>query len=690
MKLVRVGAAVLNQVPLDWDGNEARIRDVLVRGRDAAVAVLCLPELCISGYGCEDAFQSPSTLHESWRMLQELLPDTRGFVATLGLPVLHHGSLFNTVAVCCDGKLLGLVAKRNLAGDGLHYEPRWFKAWPSGVVDRYRLPGGGTVPIGDLLFDCGGIRIGLEVCEDAWVAQRPGAALAGRGIDLILNPSASHFAFDKNQVRERFVIEGSRAFAVTYVYANLLGNEAGRAIYDGGALIATGGKMVARGKRFSFEDVGLTTVTVDIEATRVMQARTASYTPRFDDEDDLVSAPFQAPAVGLGRGRGVGGDAESELASPEAWEKVGHVKEEEFTRAVTLALLDYLRKSRSRGFVVSLSGGADSAAVSALVALMVERSLDELGRAGLERKLGYLGQGWLEAATAGVDPADRDATAKALVGGILTCAYQATENSGDVTRSAARAVAEALGATYYELDVEDLVRGYRERVEQALGRALSWQRDDLALQNIQARVRGPSVWMLANITGGLLLATSNRSEAAVGYATMDGDTCGGISPIAGIDKAFLREWLRWLETTGPHDLGPVPALSAVNAQQPTAELRPPEYAQTDEGDLMPYPVLDAIERAAIRDKHGPAEVYSLMVSQYADRSPREVLGWVERFFRLWSRNQWKRERYAPSFHVDDESLDPKTWCRFPILSGGFARELRELREAVERELGDGA
>ena len=76
-----------------------------------------------------------------------------------------------------------------------------------------------------------------------------------------------------------------------------------------------------------------------------------------------------------------------------------------------------------------------------------------------------------------------------------------------------------------------------------------------------------------------------------------------------------------------------------------------------------------------------------MRSQYVDRPAMEVLGWVERFFRLWSRNQWKRERYAPSFHVDDRGLDPRTWCRFPILSGGFARELRELRARVEAEEG---
>jgi NAD+ synthase (glutamine-hydrolysing) len=175
------------------------------------------------------------------------------------------------------------------------------------------------------------------------------------------------------------------------------------------------------------------------------------------------------------------------------------------------------------------------------------------------------------------------------------------------------------------------------------------------------------------------LTTSNRSEAAVGYATMDGDTCGGLAPIAGIDKAFLLDWLRWMEQTGPVGLEPLAFLSVVNTQQPTAELRPPEADQTDEGDLMPYRVLDAIERAAIRDKKMPIEVFETVAPQFAD-VPTELLAvWVEKFFRLWCRNQWKRERYAPSFHVDDENLDPKTWCRFPILNGGYERELAQLR-----------
>jgi NAD+ synthase (glutamine-hydrolysing) len=97
---------------------------------------------------------------------------------------------------------------------------------------------------------------------------------------------------------------------------------------------------------------------------------------------------------------------------------------------------------------------------------------------------------------------------------------------------------------------------------------------------------------------------------------------------------------------------------------------------------MPYDVLDAVERFAVRDKQTPLEAWQRLRVDFPQHTPKQLAVWTERFFRLWSRNQWKRERYAPSFHVDDENLDPKTWCRFPILSGGFARELAELRAAA--------
>ncbi len=656
MKLVRVAAGVLNQTPLDWQRNCDNIIQAIQQARENQIGILCLPELCITGYGCEDAFHGRGILKTSQEVLAEIVKQTEGIAVSVGLPMMYAGGLFNTAALLCDGKIVGVAAKQHLAGDGIHYEPRWFKRWPDGIRGDIEILGQ-NYPIGDLLFDCGGIKIGFEICEDAWVGTRPGSSLASRGADVILNPSASHFAFDKHAVRRRIVVNGSQAFHVVYVYANLVGNEAGRAVYDGDAMIASGGKLLKTGRRFAYQDVLLTEATVDIESNRMSRLRTGSFEPDLDgDESDIVRCEFKYPEVSPVVQENVRED----------WETSEDIKFEEFTRSVSLALFDYMVKSRSRGVVVSLSGGVDSASVIVLARKMLELALADLQIEGLRERIGYVGL------------QDNDCSIEQLSAELLTTVYQATGNSSDTTRKAASGLAAAIHTRHYEFDVDALVNDYVSMVSQSIGRELTWEQDDIALQNIQARVRSPGVWMLSNLFNALLLTISNRSEAAVGYATMDGDTSGGLAPIAGIDKAFLRRWLHWMEIEGPSGLAPIPELSAINCQSPTAELRPQDSCQTDEDDLMPYDKLDEIERLAIRDKRTPVEVFIKMSGTYPEIDRQVLAQWVEKFFRLFTRNQWKRERYAPSFHLDDENLDPKTWCRYPILSGGRQRELEEM------------
>jgi len=654
MRWIKLAAATLNQTPLDWEGNVARARAAIDAASARGVQVLCLPELAVTAYGCEDAFHGVAHSERAMRHLVRLAEGVGDMLVVIGAPVRLQSGLYNCAAFLARGRVHGFVGKQHLAGDGVHYEPRWFRPWPAERVRTVEVDGR-EVPIGDLVFRVGDVRVGSEICEDAWVPNRPGVRLARAGVDVIAGPSASHFSFGKSRVRERIVAEGSRAFGCAYLFSNALGNEAGRTIFDGQRLVCAAGDVLARGELFTFAEWRLESAVVDLDLLRMKRDRTASLRPD-DDGVHFVDVDLQLR------------DAEEPPTRPAGalagWEGGAHVKEEEFARAVALGLFDYLRKSRSRGFVVSLSGGADSSAVSVLSALAYRFAVRELGIDELRRRAPFIP--WDDAS---------------WCGGLIDTVYQASANSGDVTRNAARAVGEGIGARHSEWTIEDMVRGYRALVEGTLARALNWKDDDIALQNIQARVRSPGAWMLANVRGALLLSTSNRSEAAVGYATMDGDTSGSIAPIAGIDKNYLRAWLRWMARTGPDGIGPLPCLEPVIAQAPTAELRPQESKQTDEADLMPYDLLDAIERLAIRDRMEPGEVLATLRGEWAARvgGDEALRAYVAKFFALWCRNQWKRERYAPSFHLDDENLDPKTWCRFPILSGGYAEELRELK-----------
>lgn len=657
MRRIHLAAVTVNQTPLAWSKNKENILRGLEAAKQRGAQFICFPELCLSGYGCEDAFFSRNTVAQAERMLLELLPFTSNVMVAVGLPVFAGNNLYNAVAVIANEHILGFALKQHLAGDGIHYEPRWFKPWAAGEIGEV-LVDEVSYPAGDIVFECDGVKYGFEICEDAWVSRRVGMSLADRGADIIFNPSASHFAFYKRDIRRRIVLEGSRAFGVSYVHVNLLGNEAGRAIYDGSAIIASTGQKIAEGRRFSFADFQVTDAVIDLDRDRLARYSRFDAVQSAAGTNGVVVSDFtpmreaQSPVT--------------VLKSSESWENSPNLKEEEFSRAVTLGLFDYLRKSHSKGFVVSLSGGADSSAISCLVFLMVKFATAEHG---LQQTLERLGRAELSKNVSDIPSAVRS---------LLLCVYQRTKNSGEVTQKAAEKVAQTIGAEFFNVDVEPIAQLYRQLAESTENRKLTWESDDVSLQNIQARTRGPFVWFLANLRSSLLLATSNRSEAAVGYATMDGDTCGGLSPIAGIDKDFLRRWLRWMEASGPDGLSSIPELAVINSQAPTAELRPGEAKQTDEADLMPYPILDIIERWAIRDKRSPKEVLALLVDRNKEVPEEQLRTWVKRFFVLWSRNQWKRERYAPSFHLDDENLDPKTWCRFPILSGGYEDELKDL------------
>lgn len=614
MSILKIACATVNQTPLDWTGNLDHIKQAIIKAKSLNVEFVCFPELAITGYGSEDLFLSYWYPQKAIGQLAHLLPYSEGITIAVGLPVRIQEKVYNCVAVLEDQKILGFVAKQFMAIDGVHYEFRWFTPWEHGKVIQFEFQGN-QIPFGDLVLEKNGIKYGFEICEDAWRGDvRPGYRLSEREVDLIFNPSASHFAMGKSILREQLVNESSKLFDATYFYVNLLGNEAGRMIFDGEILASKNGKLILKNELLSFED---------------FQVLVFDYDKEKEEYPEIKST---------------------------------HDKNEEFVKASALALFDYLRKSKSKGFVLSLSGGADSSTIAVLVSEMVRRGVEELGIAHFLQKSGL-----------SFIPSTNNPV-KEITGKLLTTAYQASDNSSFVTFQSAKFLAESIGAEFLHWEISDEVKSYTEKIEKAIGRKLSWKEDDIALQNIQARTRSPIIWMLANIKNALLLSTSNRSEGDVGYTTMDGDTSGSISPIAGVDKHFVIQWLRWAEIELDY-----PGLTKVNGLQPTAELRPSENQQTDETDLMPYSLIVEIERLAIRDKRSPLDIF-LILKEELNVENELLKRYIKKFFRLWSRNQWKRERLAPSFHLDEFNVDPKTWYRFPILSAGYAEELKELDE----------
>lgn len=671
-----VAVASLNQTVGDWSGNEARALEAIAAAREAGVRLLLFPEMSISGYSMGDRVLRTGTVERSWDRLLRLAGESKGMAIAAGLPLLFEGVLYNAMGFLADGKLAGLVAKENLAVGDVEYENRYFAPWPHGRLVEYRGGDGVTAPLGTQMFDLPGLGIiGFEICEDAWKGIRPGSTYALAGAEIILNPSASWFTIGKHRVRRRMVEQISREDHCVYLYSSLLGCDATRLIFDGSLFIAMNGKTLAEGNRFVFtRDWELVHQLVDLSELRHIRMEEGSWRDQlgraragdFGKAPSLVRltgdysteetapppAPYWIPPEAPHPDPSLRYLEPNELGGREIAEHdLNHL---ELELALALALRDYVRKSGIKTLCLALSGGRDSAMVALLVARMYKYWYPELSKDDLRR----------------------------LVGEKFVCAYMATENSGEATHDAALAVAREIGAKFLDGQIQEALDSAHETVEAMTGETLSWSesRHDLTLQNIQARLRGMLIWTIANMHNALLLVTSNKSEAAVGYTTMDGDSSGGLAPIADVPKSLVKLYLAWARQF--HRLE---GFERVDVMEATAELRPPGRAQTDESDLMPFPVLDQLMFAFVQLGLDPVEMFRrlwpAMRSMYGGDAAA-FAAHIKKFVRLFCFAQWKRERFAISFRVTAFDLDPKTGFRFPPVQAPFTEELAELDRLI--------
>ena len=286
-QLVTVATCSLNQWALDFAGNLSRVRESLRCARAAGATYRLGPELELCGYGCEDHFYEADTAAHAWESLAALLAggDTDGLLADIGLPVEHRGVRYNCRALCADGRVLLVRPKTALADDGNYREGRWFTAWPwdwsaPRPLEELPLPacvravrGQEAAPFGmALLQSADGVALGVESCEELFTPDAPYAALSLAGADIVGNGSASHHQMRKLHVRVDLIRGATARGGGAYVYANQRGCDGGRVYYDGCALVAVNGALVAQGAQFALRDVEVVVATVDVRAVRSARA----------------------------------------------------------------------------------------------------------------------------------------------------------------------------------------------------------------------------------------------------------------------------------------------------------------------------------------------------------------------------------------------------------------------------------
>ena len=655
----------LNQWSLDFEGNTARIIESIETAKALGARYRLGPELEITGYSCEDHFLELDTLLHSWESLACILEGgyTDGILCDIGMPVMHKNVRYNCRVFVLNGEILLIRPKMVLASDGNYREHRWFTAWERGwMTESYTLPrevaeltGQRKVPIGIAAIATADTLLASETCEELFVPMSPHIYFGNAGVEIIANGSGSHHELRKLDTRIALIRSASAKNGGIYLYANQQGCDGGRLYFDGCALIAQNGEILAQGSQFSLKDVEVVTATVNLhdvrayrgaKASRAVQASKMQMLPQIDIEFDFE------PAHG-----------NSILNVSTKIEPHTHEPEEEIALGPACWLWDYLRRSGAGGYFIPLSGGADSGAVATLVGSMCQL----VAKAICDKDASVIRdvERWLD----GGETFDVFTDPRVLANRLLYTCYIGTENSSRDTQKRAKQLAEQIGAYHLNINMDGLVNALQTlftRITQKTPRfkvAGGTYRENQALQNIQARLRMVLSYLFAqmmpwarNREGTLLvLGTGNVDEALRGYLTKYDCSSGDINPIGGISKHDLRRFLNWAQ----QHLG-YTTLSEIVEAPPTAELEPitETYTQTDEDDMgMTYAELSRFGQLRKMEQCGPVSMFEKLVQEWNHLLPHEVAEKVKHFFRYYAINRHKMTTLTPSYHAESYSPD---------------------------------
>ncbi|PID85334.1 MAG: NAD(+) synthase [Chloroflexi bacterium] len=696
MQLTTLATCNLNQWALDFEGNLERICESIRLAKARGAKFRLGPELEIPGYGCEDAFLEGDTLRHSWECLAQLLGSdlTDNILCDIGMPVMHKNVRYNCRVLVVNRRILLIRPKLILADDGNYREPRWFAPWQQlRTVEDHALPrmirtitGQDNVPFGDAAIATRDTVFASETCEELFAVDSPNSYLGLNGVEILANGSGSHHELRKLHRRIDLIRNATAKGGGIYLYANQQGCDGGRLYFDGCALIAVNGELVAQGSQFSPKDVEVVTATIDLEdvrsyrgsiGSRQVQASESKRVPRIVANFDLTHDP-QEPAA-----------ASSAWRPSSRVDAQYHTPEEEIAYGPAAWLWDYLRRSRMNGFFVPLSGGSDSAAVAAQVGIMCQMVVAEAA-AGNEQVIADARR--IVGAADGYVPTDPAELASRL---FYTC-YMGTQNSSQETRRRAKQLAGEIGASHLDINIDSVVTAVTQLFIRVTNKTPQFKvhggsnAENLALQNIQARLRMVLAYLMAQLllwvngrSGALLvLGTGNVDEALRGYLTKYDCSSADINPIGGISKVDLRHFLLWAaENKGYLTLAEIVAAPATAELEPITEF----YTQKDESDMgMTYEELSQFGHLRKINRCGPLAMFEKLVYEWDHLPPEEVAAKVKHFFRTYAINRHKATVLTPAYHAESYSPDDNRFDLRPFLYNvRWTWQFRRIDELVK-------
>lgn len=580
--------------------------------------VVVFPELCITGYSCEDLFLQEKLLESAKEELIKIAAKSRTMDAVffVGLPYEINGKLYNVAAVLSRGEVLALIPKSSLPNYNEFYEMRHFRSGAN-LEEEAILPDGQIVPVGtDFIFCCSSLpklKIAVEICEDLWTPQPPSIRHALAGANLIVNLSASNETTGKDIYRRELVSGQSARLFCGYVYACAGEGESTQdVVFAGHNMIAENGHILAESKRFLNE-----TIYSEIDVERLEADRRRNN--NFEIQDTHTCIPFELEETATVLSRKI----EAMPFVPQDAQMRKRRAEDVFT-IQAMGLKKRMEHTGAQTAVIGISGGLDST----LALLVTVRTFDMLGKSR------------------------KDIAAVTMPGFGTT----------DRTYDNAVNLIKSLGASFMEVDIQKAV------VQHFADIGHDSDRHDVTYENSQARERTQILMDIANEKNGMVIGTGDMSELALGWATYNGDHMSMYGVNAGVPKTLVRHLVDYYaDTCEDKELAGI--LKDVLNTPVSPELLPPEKGQISQKteDLVgPYELHDFFLYYVLRFGFAPEKIYRLAkVAFEGNYDDAFILKWLKTFYRRFFSQQFKRSCLPDGPKVGTIGVSPRGDLRMP-------------------------
>ncbi len=621
---IKVASAVPAVRVADVTYNVQEIERLIAMAEEEHAEVVCFPELCITGYSCQDLFKETLLLNKAEEGLLMLLEFTRKMdvISIVGMPILAGGLLLNCAVVVQGGAVLGIVPKTYLPNYNEFYEKRWFaSAQDLNPTELYLAGSPLTVSAEPKLFNTiTGAKFGVEICEDAWAPVPPSNNLTMAGADIIFNCSASNELIGKHNYLRALLAQQSARTMSAYVYASCgFGESTQDVVYGGNAIIFENGKLLAEGERYLFQPQ-LITAQIDVERLRTDRHTNSTFinAQRNDVATIIKAKPQEANHPFL-----LERTIKRHPFIPADYEMAATC--EEILNIQTAGLAKRLIHTHCEHVVLGISGGLDST-----LALMVcVRTFD---------KLGY----------------DR----KGIVG-ITMPGFGTTDRTHDNATS----LMQSLGISQMEIPIAKAVMQHFHDIGHEAAK------HDVTYENAQARERTQILMDLSNKLNALVVGTGDLSELALGWATYNGDHMSMYGVNAGIPKTLIQYLIRYMAMLPIFSAQRDTLIDVVNTPI-SPELTPADaegnIKQKTEDLVGPYELHDFFLYYMMRYGFSPAKIYLMACKAFEGTyDAATIKKWLTTFSRRFFAQQFKRSCLPDGPKVGSISLSPRGDWRMP-------------------------